>query len=137
MARATHGNRERAGRFASSVMESAARERHSDIHQRWTEGGGMEQELEAVRVGEVLAGKYRVERVLGVGGMGGVVAATHLQLDQQVALKFIRREALLNPEIVSRFEREARAAVRLKSEHVARIIDVGRLDTGAPYIVME
>src|ERR1044071_5798217 len=97
----------------------------------------MEQELEAVRVGEVLAGKYRVERVLGVGGMGVVVAATHLQLDQQVALKFIRREALLNPEIVSRFEREARAAVRLKSEHVARLLDLGRLDTGAPYIVME
>ena len=91
----------------------------------------------SVQVGRVLAGKYRVDRVLGVGGMGVVVAATHLQLDQQVALKFIRREALMNLEIIGRFEREARAAVRLKSEHVARIIDVGRLETGSPYIVME
>jgi serine/threonine-protein kinase len=90
-----------------------------------------------VQIGEILAGKYRVDRVLGVGGMGVVVAATHLQLDQLVALKFVRREALRNPEIVSRFEREARAAVRLKSEHVARIIDVGRLESGSPYIVME
>jgi eukaryotic-like serine/threonine-protein kinase len=98
----------------------------------------MNQQLEAaVRVGDVLAGKFRVDRVLGAGGMGVVVAATHLQLDQVVALKFVRTEALHNPEIVSRFEREARAAVRLKSEHAARIIDVGRLETGSPYIVME
>src|SRR6266571_183098 len=98
----------------------------------------MTQQLEAtVRVGDVLAGKYRVDRVLGAGGMGVVVAATHLQLDQVVALKFIRPEALHNPEIVSRFEREARAAVRLKSEHAARIIDIGRLESGSPYIVME
>jgi len=69
--------------------------------------------------------------------MGVVVAATHLQLDQVVALKFLRPEALKNPKFVSRFEREARASVRLKSEHVARIIDVGQLETGSPYIVME
>ncbi|HEX7839815.1 MAG TPA: serine/threonine-protein kinase, partial [Kofleriaceae bacterium] len=100
--------------------------------------GDMHQQLEAaVRVGEVLAAKYRVDRVLGAGGMGVVVAATHLQLDQVVALKFVRTEALHNPEIVGRFEREARAAVRLKSEHAARIIDVGRLESGSPYIVME
>lgn len=98
----------------------------------------MQEDLEAsTQIGQVLAGKYRVDRVLGAGGMGIVVAAMHLQLDQVVALKFIRREALHNAEVVSRFEREARAAVRLKSEHVARIIDVGRLDSGSPYIVME
>lgn len=91
----------------------------------------------AVSIGQVLAAKYRIERVLGEGGMGIVVAATHLQLDQLVALKFIRREAMANPEIVSRFEREARAAVRLKSEHVARILDVGWLESGAPFMVME
>jgi serine/threonine protein kinase len=85
----------------------------------------------------VLAGKYRVERVLGVGGMGVVVAATHLQLDQPVALKFLLPEAVANAEAASRFLREARNAVKLKSEHVARVIDVGTLDTGAPYIVME
>ncbi len=98
----------------------------------------MYQELEAVvRVGDVLAAKYRVDRVLGAGGMGVVVAATHVQLDQVVALKFVRAKALHNPEIVARFEREARVAVRLKSEHAARIIDVGRLESGSPYIVME
>jgi tRNA A-37 threonylcarbamoyl transferase component Bud32 len=87
--------------------------------------------------GDVLAGKYRVERVLGVGGMGIVVCAHHLQLDERVALKFLRPEALENSEAVGRFVREARAAVKIKSEHVARIIDVGQMDTGSPYIVME
>jgi serine/threonine-protein kinase len=90
-----------------------------------------------VQPGDVLAGKYRVERVLGAGGMGVVVAARHLVLDERVALKFLRRETLENADAVARFDREARAAVKIKSEHVARIIDVGRLEMGAPYIVME
>ena len=90
-----------------------------------------------VSEGEVLVGKYRVERVLGVGGMGVVVAAHHLQLDEKVAIKFMLREALANPEAVARFAREARAAVKIKSEHVARVSDVGTLDNGAPYMVME
>ena len=89
------------------------------------------------RPGDVLAGKYRVERVLGQGGMGVVVAAHHIQLDEKVALKFLLPEALSNPEAVTRFAREARAAVKIKSEHVARVIDVGQLDNGAPYMVME
>ena len=90
-----------------------------------------------VEIGQVLAGKYKVEDVLGVGGMGVVVAARHLQLDQVVALKFLLPEAIANPEALGRFEREARNAARLRSEHVARIIDVGTLEGGAPYIVME
>ena len=90
-----------------------------------------------VSVGDVLAGKYRVERVLGVGGMGVVVAATHLDLGQRVALKFLLPNALQNAEAAARFLREARAAVKNDSEHVARVIDVGRLDNGAPYMVME
>jgi serine/threonine-protein kinase len=90
-----------------------------------------------VREGDVLAGKFRVERVLGVGGMGVVVAAHHLQLDQKVALKFLLPEALANPDAVARFAREARAAVKIQSEHVARVIDVGTLESGAPYMVME
>ncbi|HTQ04974.1 MAG TPA: serine/threonine-protein kinase [Polyangiaceae bacterium] len=90
-----------------------------------------------VQEGEVLAGKYRVERVLGVGGMGVVVSALHLQLDERVALKFLLPEALGNQEAVARFAREARAAVKIKSIHVARVSDVGTLDTGAPYMVME
>src|SRR3954451_24624080 len=90
-----------------------------------------------VREGDVLAQKYRVERVLGAGGMGVVVAAHHLKLDQRVAIKFLLPAALANEEAVLRFEREARAAVRIRSEHIARVIDVGNLETGAPYMVME
>jgi serine/threonine-protein kinase len=87
--------------------------------------------------GEVLAGKYRVEQVLGVGGMGVVVAATHLQLGTKVALKFMLPEALRVPGLIERFSREARAAVRLRSDHVARVLDVGSLESGSPYMVME
>jgi serine/threonine protein kinase len=90
-----------------------------------------------VRPGDVLVGKYRVERVLGAGGMGVVVAAHHIQLDEKVALKFLLPEALQNHEAIGRFVREARAAVKIKGEHVARVSDVGQLENGAPYIVME
>jgi serine/threonine-protein kinase len=90
-----------------------------------------------VAPGEVLAGKYRVDRILGVGGMGVVVAATHIQLDQKVALKFMLPQGLVHPALVERFVREARAAVRLRSDHVARVLDVGTLDSGSPYMVME
>jgi eukaryotic-like serine/threonine-protein kinase len=89
------------------------------------------------REGDVLAGKFRIERVLGVGGMGMVVSAMHLHLDERVAIKFLLPEALGNAEAVARFGREARAAVKIKSEHVARVTDVGALDSGAPYMVME
>src|SRR5262249_47932271 len=87
--------------------------------------------------GEVLAGRYIVERVLGVGGMGVVVAAKHLQLESLVAIKFLLPHVLANEEAVNRFAREARAAVKIKSEHVARVSDVGVLENGAPYMVME
>jgi serine/threonine-protein kinase len=89
------------------------------------------------RPGDVLAGRYRVERVLGHGGMGVVVAAHHVQLDTKVAIKLLLPEMLRNHEAVERFMREARAAVKITSEHVARVYDVGALDSGAPYMVME
>src|SRR5262249_50764869 len=89
------------------------------------------------REGDVLAGRYRIERVLGEGGMGVVVAATHLILGVRVALKFLRAEILEDEELVARFLREARAASRITSEHVARVTDVGRLEGGAPYMVLE
>jgi serine/threonine-protein kinase len=89
------------------------------------------------REGEIIAGKYRVERVLGVGGMGVVVAARHVRLDERVALKFLLPNVSMDSEVVGRFEREARAASKLKSEHVARVTDVATLDNGSPYMVME
>lgn len=90
-----------------------------------------------VAVGTVLAGKYRVDRILGRGGMGIVVAATHLELETSVAIKLLLPEVRGNQEVVARFAREARAAARIKSEYVARTLDVGKLDNGCPYIVME
>jgi serine/threonine-protein kinase len=90
-----------------------------------------------VKAGDLLAGKYLIDKVLGAGGMGVVVAAHHVHLDEKVAIKFLLPEAVGNPEAMARFSREARAAAKIKSEHVARVIDVGTLETGAPYIVME
>jgi serine/threonine-protein kinase len=87
--------------------------------------------------GEILAGKYRVERVIGEGGMGQVFAAEHVQLGHRVALKVLRQSALESQEAVQRFLREARAAARLQSDHIARVQDVGTLESGAPYMVME
>ncbi|HVR21639.1 MAG TPA: serine/threonine-protein kinase [Polyangiaceae bacterium] len=90
-----------------------------------------------VREGDLISGKYAVERVLGDGGMGVVFAARHLELGERVALKFLLPEAAKNPEACQRFVREARAAARIKGEHVARVLDVGTRDDGMPFIVME
>jgi serine/threonine-protein kinase len=90
-----------------------------------------------VTPGTVLAGKYRVESVIGQGGMGVVVEARHIQLEERVALKFLLPEYARHPDASARFLREARAAVRIKSQHVARVSDVGTLETGSPYMVME
>ncbi|MGD0530623.1 MAG: serine/threonine-protein kinase, partial [Polyangiaceae bacterium] len=87
--------------------------------------------------GDVILGKYRIERVIGLGGMGAVVAARHLQLEERVAIKFLLPEMLANQEVVQRFLREAKAAIRIRSEHCVRVLDVGTLETGAPYMVME
>src|SRR5689334_17781374 len=87
--------------------------------------------------GDILAGKYRVDRVLGSGGMGVVISAHHLGLSQKVAIKFLLPEALEDPEAAERFSREARAAAKIKGEHIARIMDVGTLENGSPYMVME
>jgi serine/threonine-protein kinase len=95
------------------------------------------EQFAGVREGQILAGKYRVERVLGIGGMGVVVAARHIELDSRVALKFLLPALLANQEAVARFAREARALVKIQNEHVARVLDVGTLDNGAPYMVME
>ncbi len=92
---------------------------------------------EEIGPGTVLDGKYRVEKILDRGGMGMVACAHHLQLDERVAVKVLLPEMLKHPEAVERFTREARAAVKIKSEHVARVRDVGTLDSGEPYMIME
>src|SRR5262245_61121816 len=92
---------------------------------------------EIVKPGDMVAGKYLVDRLLGVGGMGFVVAATHAQLDQRVAIKFLLPSVMAHRETVERFQREARAAAKIKSEHVVRVSDFGALPSGLPFIVME
>ncbi len=87
--------------------------------------------------GTLLAGKYRVEKQLGRGGMGVVLSARHVQLDQRVAVKLMLPEALASTEAVARFLREARAAARITSDHVVRVFDVGTLETGEPFMAME
>ncbi|MEJ7596483.1 MAG: protein kinase [Kofleriaceae bacterium] len=87
--------------------------------------------------GTVLLGKYRVEEVLGVGGMGRVVRAAHLYLQQSVAIKVLLPNMAESPSTVARFLREAQATVRLRSEHIARVIDVGTMPDGLPFMVME
>jgi eukaryotic-like serine/threonine-protein kinase len=90
-----------------------------------------------VTPGDVVLKKYRVERLLGIGAMGIVAEATHLALDQRVAIKFMLPGKDAGGEQYARFIREARASVRLTSPHVTRVFDVGALDSGAPYMVME
>ena len=92
---------------------------------------------DAVRIGQVFLEKYRVESILGQGGMGVVVECMHLQLNERIALKMLRQDVLVDPDAVERFMREAQAAVKLKSEYVARVRDVGTLEDGTPFMVME
>jgi serine/threonine-protein kinase len=104
---------------------------------------GQPHELPGVpEIGSTMLEKYRIERVVGRGGMGVVMEAWHLQLDERVAIKFLLPELGANEEAIARFEREARALFKIKSEHVCRVLDVGKLDgvgggPGIPYMVME
>ncbi|HEX7702891.1 MAG TPA: serine/threonine-protein kinase [Kofleriaceae bacterium] len=88
-------------------------------------------------VGEILAGKYRIEAVIGVGGMGRVVKANHLYLHQPVAIKILLPQMVESQSTVARFLREAQSTVKLRSEHIARVIDVGTMSDNTPFIVME
>jgi serine/threonine protein kinase len=87
--------------------------------------------------GSVIGGKYRVERQLAEGGIGVVVLARHLQLGHQVAIKYLQAKVLTNSLLVTRFMREAQLAASIHSDHVVRVFDVGTLDDGGPYMVME
>jgi serine/threonine protein kinase len=96
-------------------------------------------DVELPQPGDVIADKYRVEGVVGAGGMGVVLAARHIQLGQRVAIKVLTLSASSErrPEAMVRFFREGRAAAALHSDHVVRVYDVGALDSGLPYMVME
>lgn len=93
--------------------------------------------MRSIERGTVLLGKYRVDSVVGHGGMGLVLKAWHMGLDEEVAIKMLRDDIAIADETIARFVREAQAAVRLKGEHIARISDVGTFASGKPYLVME
>jgi len=119
---------------------SAARRAGRDGHRFQYNEGRLSVEKEpvsALQVGDQLLGKFAVERVLGQGGMGIVVQASHMVLGHKVAIKMLLPEACDHPVSVERFLREARAAVQIQSEHVARVSDVGSLPSGLPYMIME
>ncbi|HEY1814095.1 MAG TPA: serine/threonine-protein kinase [Kofleriaceae bacterium] len=87
--------------------------------------------------GDILLGKYRVEDVIGIGGMGRVVRATHLYLHQSVAIKILLPTMAESSSTVERFLREAQSTVKLRNEHIARVMDVGTMPDGVPFMVME
>jgi serine/threonine protein kinase len=91
----------------------------------------------APSAGDVVAGKYRLLRPLGEGGMGVVFEAEHLRLRQLVALKFLKADVLAMPDAVERFEREARASCRMRGPHVVHVLDVDTDEDGRPFMVME
>ena len=100
-------------------------------------GAGLPTDAPSFLPGALVEGKYLVERCLAEGGFGVVVVARQLDLQRLVAMKHLRPRALSNANFVERFQREARLAARLQSEHVVRVYDVGALPDAGPYIVME
>lgn len=136
------GERDRRG-DAGARFEVGGRERRTGSSSRvgrrpWkTESAMMDDAGLPVQVGDVLAGKYRVESVLGAGAMGVVIAVTHLDLGELRAVKLMRPSLSHDAGAVERFMREARATARLKNRHVAKMHDIGRLSGGDPFIVME
>jgi serine/threonine-protein kinase len=114
--------KERSSRRGSGVRASAS------------EPGGP---IDPIRAGTIVANRYRVERLLGSGGMGAVYRAVQLSMDRPVALKVLRPEVANDPQMAERFEREARAASRIKSPHVVTIFDFGASDDGTLFLAME
>jgi serine/threonine protein kinase len=88
-------------------------------------------------VGTLFAGRFRVESLLGTGGMGAVYLARHEVLQRRFALKVIRRELLEDLSVAARFRREARAASRIDHPNVMRIFDFGHAEGGRPYLALE
>jgi hypothetical protein len=87
--------------------------------------------------GALLAGRYRLEAIVGTGGMGAVWSATHLGIGQQVALKLVYANFVRSADALQRFDREAKAAARIKSRHVPQVYDNGVLEDGTPFLAME
>ncbi len=113
-------------------------EQQSEPSSGGTGGGhGGDDDGPTLAPGTVVEGRYRVESLLGSGGMGAVYEATHLLLDHRVALKCLHAGFARDPLVVERFKREARAATSIGHDHIVDVTDMGDLPDGAPYLVME
>jgi len=93
--------------------------------------------LDDPRLGTVLADRYRIDALLGAGGMGRVYAAEHVLMHKRLAVKVLHRELTSVPDVVARFEREAMAAANIDHPNVAAATDFGRLPDGCVFMVME
>lgn len=91
----------------------------------------------APEIGELLEGKYKIERIIGEGAWGEVLEATNVRIKRRVAIKILKQQYASNPQMVGRFEREALASTHIESPHVVQIFDAGVLGDGRPYMVME
>jgi serine/threonine protein kinase len=115
-------------RFERSCLASSSEHRYPEVVPEVTE---------LLAPSGLVAGKYRLVRLIGRGGMGAVWEAMHTSLGTRVAVKFIDAEYADSPEARGRFENEARAAAKLRSRHVVEIYDHGLTEDGRPFIVME
>src|SRR5262245_24110311 len=89
------------------------------------------------RVGQLMADKYRVMRLIGSGGMGSVYEAENVVIGKRVALKFLHVAAQQDETSVARFQREARAISAVESAHIVQVFDWGQDGGGHPFLVME
>jgi serine/threonine-protein kinase len=120
--------------FDAEFVASHTGPRNSDAPQRES---GLVRAWRQLRPGDVVANKYRVERVIGQSGLASIAQVRHLVLEQQAVLKYLRPEARAFPETIANFLRGALLLSQMKNEHVASVLDVGMLELGTPYIVLE
>src|ERR1700722_9165372 len=90
-----------------------------------------------IEPGQIVDGKYRVTACIGAGGMGAVFAGEHLKLHRKVAIKVLHASMSSDPDVITRFEREAQAAGRIGNDHILEVFDIGEVPGGARYMVME
>src|SRR5262245_8956575 len=87
--------------------------------------------------GEVLDGKYRINRLIGEGGMGAVFEGENTRIHRRVAIKVVRAALASNAGVLARFQREAQAAGRIGNDHILEVLDLGALPDGSHYMVLE